>query len=184
MTQIVKGVRVQVVYLHGMDSSPQGFKARFLRERYPNLIAPALSNDVLERLAVAKSMVPTGCLLVGSSLGAVTALDLLRHDPNRAGALVLLAPAVGLSGNPPRREQYLEYVSQLRIPPHVPTVVIAAIHDETVPLAAVRSLVAHAGPDAAVSLVEIDDTHVLHTKAAQTALAQAVAMLSRDPSCA
>ena len=95
-----------VLYLHGFASSPRSDKpvalARLLADDRLSIDAPDLNAPSFEWLSL-EAMVaraldaarrnPTAAI-VGSSLGSVVALEVLRHGVN--APVVLLAPAIGI----------------------------------------------------------------------------------------
>jgi alpha/beta superfamily hydrolase len=90
----------RIVFLHGLESGPQGSKARWLAERY-GAVTPALGcsaplqpHMVTGALAVAREAVRAQLpdLIVGSSFGGAVAVRLLREGDYR-GPVVLIAPA-------------------------------------------------------------------------------------------
>jgi len=94
-----------VVYFHGFASSPGGRKVALLKERLEpqgwRVFAPDLNVPSFEKLDF-KLMVRVGlwearkqlpAVIVGSSLGALVALEVSRIAP--VAPLVLIAPAVG-----------------------------------------------------------------------------------------
>lgn len=161
-----------VLYLHGFASSPRGRKVGLLRERLEpkglRVIAPDLNIPSFQRLDFksmsrmafweAKKQMPA--VIVGSSLGALVALDIARVAP--AGALVLIAPALGFGDRwveklPPgetvpffhhgeMRElpihrRFFEDMAKLDLeaePPRVRTTIVMGVEDESVPYAGVR----------------------------------------------
>jgi fermentation-respiration switch protein FrsA (DUF1100 family) len=90
----------RVVFLHGLESGPQGSKARWLAERYGAVTpvlgcsAPLQPHMVTDALAVAREAVRAQRpdLIVGSSFGGAVAVRLLREGAYR-GPVVLIAPA-------------------------------------------------------------------------------------------
>jgi pimeloyl-ACP methyl ester carboxylesterase len=97
-----------VLYLHGFASSPQGRKVTLLRELLEpdgfRLVAPDLNRPSFEQLnfeamvetTLAEAKTASPAVLVGSSLGAVVALEAARRGV--AAPLVLIAPALGFGG--------------------------------------------------------------------------------------
>lgn len=163
-----------VLYFHGFASSSTSRKLILLRERLgssgfsfesPDLNVPSFEKlDWEAMLELAKSGLSSRPdLIVGSSLGALLALDLV-HKEDDDTPLVLIAPALGF------RERWNEllpdtdplmvfnYMSQTevpihraffeseglrkadRFPPRGPVSVIIGADDETVPLSGVRSI--------------------------------------------
>lgn len=161
-----------VLYLHGFASSPQGRKIAALRAllepRGMRVIAPDLNIPSFQRLEFkamariafweAKKHFPA--VVVGSSLGALVALDLARIAP--PASLVLIAPALGFgprwieklpAGDPipflhhgesreiPIHRRFFEQMAKLdveSVPPPIPVVAIMGDKDESVPIDGVR----------------------------------------------
>lgn len=107
--------RRQVVYLHGLASSPRSSKAAWFGARAgeagfgfhcPDLNLPAFETLTISRMleevrALVAGLPPGPIALVGSSLGAVVALFAAEMGASRAGEnpidrLILLAPALDL----------------------------------------------------------------------------------------
>ena len=153
--------RKPLVFFHGLEGSPTGYKGSFLQSRYPDLIAPYLSSDLEERLTVALGAVVEPSVIVGSSLGAVTALMFAQKRPDLVLGLVLLAPAVGYYDWTlvPTNKQQL--IRQLSIPAKIPCQVIAAQQDEIIPPQAVVDFVAKAPTVEWVDLQFVEDNHGL-----------------------
>ncbi len=156
-----------VLYLHGFASSPAGRKIELLRgilePRGLRIIAPDLNIPSFQKLEFkamarvafweAKKHMPA--VVVGSSLGAVVALELARTAP--IPAAVLLAPALGFgqrwteklpagdlvpmfhfgqSRVVPIHRRFFEQIARVDVetePPRIQTVVIMGTADESVP---------------------------------------------------
>ena len=94
-----------VLYLHGFASSPAGRKIALLRDALASnefrVVAPDLNRPSFEKLdfreivaaAVRAAEAEPPAVVVGSSLGAMVALDASRKGVR--AALVLIAPALG-----------------------------------------------------------------------------------------
>jgi predicted esterase YcpF (UPF0227 family) len=94
-----------VLYLHGFASSPSGRKIALLRQALPadefRVVAPDLNLPSFETLAfreivetaVRAAQADPPAVLVGSSLGALVALEVSRRGVR--APLVLIAPALG-----------------------------------------------------------------------------------------
>jgi uncharacterized protein len=156
-----------IVYLHGFASSPHGRKVSALTAtlgpRGFRVVAPDLNIPSFERLdfrAMAKVCVwemkkHLPAVVVGSSLGALVALEVSRAVP--LAPLVLIAPALGFGARwietlPPgdsipcfhhgqEREisvhrRFFEEMSRIEVdrdPPKVPVTVVMGRKDESVP---------------------------------------------------
>jgi len=156
----------RLYYLHGKDSSPDGFRANFLRERFPEIIVPSLTADILERRTVLDPLIEPNAVLIGSSLGGMSALDFVGRHPERIRAMVLLAPAVGFFETIYQTPEITAFVDNLVIPGGVPTTVIAARHDEVIPLASIKALVARSTDPKRIDFHEVDDSHRLRGETA------------------
>ena len=156
-----------VLYLHGFASSPRGRKIALLRERLephgfriiaPDLNVPSfqrLDFKAMTRMAVWEAKKQMPAVLVGSSLGALVALDVARVAP--VAPLVLVAPALGFGPRWIERlpagetvpffhhgeekelaihRRFFEEMARLEVdadPPRVRTTVIMGTRDESVP---------------------------------------------------
>ena len=163
--------RHPVFFAHGMESSPQGTKAVYLREAFgavsPWLGELGLPGQVDALAAAIGDRGPT--VLVGSSLGGLAALGLAVERPGLLTHLVLLAPAVGMERHAPdhpEAEQQRPGIFEqgrrfgaLAIPGEVPATVIHGLGDEVIRTADVLALVERS-PSARLLLVH--DDHSLH----------------------
>lgn len=151
---------MHVIFLHGMESGPDGFKIRVLsevaRELGAQVTAPdfRFSRDPQQRLAHLREVIAglTGgpLLLVGSSLGGYVAALAAADIPDRVDGLFLLCPAFDLPGYPLTRPEQPLRGDAVHI--------VHGRHDEVVPLA--NSLRASAAWACPLSVLEGD--HGLH----------------------
>ena len=160
-----------ILYLHGFASSPESQKIQSLRPllapitiNAPDLSVPSfekLDFDAMVRKA-AQAGVPVPHAIVGSSLGALVALAVVKSGLN--APLILIAPALGVSdqwldriplGDPvlvpnyarnedaPIHRAFFEQMAAIRLdetPPPVPVTIIMGGQDESVPPARVVSV--------------------------------------------
>lgn len=147
--------RVTVVFCHGLEGSPRGYKARALRAAGLDLVAPDFSGqDLAARVATLLPVLAAhdGCVLVGSSYGGLAALCgaiLHTRGGGRVRGLVLCAPAL-IVHEPP--------VADTGLAPPCPTVLIHGRNDALIPVAAIEAYAA-AHPDVRLELR--DDDHLL-----------------------
>jgi pimeloyl-ACP methyl ester carboxylesterase len=116
---------MKLCFLHGLDSSPQGTKASFLRAYDSRCLIPNLPPDINERLKVLEHGLREPMLIVGSSLGGLTALMYAMSHPEMVHGLVLLAPAVGTKVEGLFTGEHKRIMSSVYIPRGIPTVAIA-----------------------------------------------------------
>jgi pimeloyl-ACP methyl ester carboxylesterase len=152
-----------ICFLHGLDSSPQGTKARLLRQGYPGCIIPELPPDIYKRMDIVEKEIRTPAVVIGSSLGGLTAVMFAMKHPDRVMELILLAPAVGAHvGVHILADQENDLLESLGIPDNVPATIITGTRDEIIPVTAVRSLARRSPQPSQIHLLEVDDDHSLH----------------------
>ena len=163
----------KILYLHGFASSPAGRKVTALRSLLegrgievvaPDLNVPSfldLDFEAMVRIALAESERHRPAVVVGSSLGALVAVETSRRGVR--APLLLIAPAIGFgqrwveklpAGDPlsffhhsegrelPIRRRFFEGLATAENddPPAVPVAVVMGTRDESVPIAHVREI--------------------------------------------
>jgi uncharacterized protein len=162
-----------ILYLHGFASSPAGRKIALLRGEFrrekidvvaPDLNRPSFAKldfDAMALAAADAARKASPAVIVGSSLGALVALEVARRGTERA-PLVLVAPALGFgprwldklpAGDPipffhhgegreiPIHRRFFEQMAHRntdREPPPVPVSIVMGDRDESVPFEGVR----------------------------------------------
>lgn len=144
--------RPDLIFIHGLMGSGQGFKATWLRQRYPWMLAPDFEGDLPVRMqALDAVLIGAGpWTLIGSSFGGLMAALFAAQQPQRVRRLVLLAPAL----------VWPDFAMSPPPPVHVPGAIYQGSLDELLPYETVRQLAAQVFPDLAFHLVE--DDHSLH----------------------
>lgn len=160
---------IRVHFIHGLEGSPSGGKARFLARHF-DAATPAMDTSDFEGcVALHASLLSEGGapphVLVGSSFGGAVAAALLQRG-RWAGPTLLLAQAALLYGLP------------AALPPGVPVWLVHGSRDDVVPPEHSRRLAAAAGDPARVRLIEVDDDHSLHDSVENGALAEWVRELA------
>jgi len=165
-------VPASILYFHGFASSPKGLKIEALRKLLPELAfdAPDLNVPSFEQLdfesmvqlAMQRGRAQPPRVIVGSSMGAIVALEVVRRGI--VAPLVLIAPAVGVgerwitklppgdpvrlfnharNGEAPSHRAFFERMVEIRPeadPPAVRVSVIMGRQDESVPFSWVRDV--------------------------------------------
>ncbi|MHA2008226.1 MAG: alpha/beta hydrolase [Promethearchaeota archaeon] len=92
-----------VIFVHGLESSGKGFKGRFLKNIFPDILTPdfkRFSRDILmydlfhlrmtELNSLLKPKKPW--IIIGSSFGGLMGAKYLMENPSKVSKLILLAP--------------------------------------------------------------------------------------------
>lgn len=141
--------QMRVQFIHGLESSPQGRKAR-LFSRYFVTCTPAMNTADFAgciRLQAEELGRFSPDLLVGSSFGGAVAVELLQRGV-WAGPTLLLAPAA------------LRYNLTARLPENAAVTIVHGRSDAVVDIEDSRKL-ARGGTPGLVRLLEVDDVHDL-----------------------
>ncbi len=159
----------RVVFAHGLEGSPDGTKAVYLRDEL-GAVTPWLGEFNLdEQVGALEEEIPQGsdAVIVGSSLGGLAALGFAVRHADRIRHMVLLAPAVGMhryasispeveQKRPGLFEQSKKF-GALSIPPSIRTTVIHGLQDIVIDKEDVIALVKRS-PSATLLLVHDDHT--------------------------
>lgn len=160
--------KIRVQFIHGLEGSPQGAKARLLAQHF-DCLTPAMDTSDFEacvelQAEMIRSFAPD--LLVGSSFGAAVALELLQRGVWR-GRTLLLAQAA------------LKHDPQASLPEDVTVWIIHGTRDHLVDPADSRRL-ARTGSAGRVRLIEVEDDHSLHESVKNGQLLEWVRELGTD----
>jgi predicted esterase len=161
--------RIRVQFIHGLEGSPQGSKARLFAE-YFDCVTPAMDTSDFEscvtvQAEVIRSFEPD--VLVGSSFGGAVAVALLARGVWR-GRTLLLAQAA-LKSDP-----------GARLPEDVTVWLVHGLGDTLVDPEESRQL-ARTGSPERVRLIEVEDDHPLHASVADGRLVEWVKALAAVP---
>ena len=87
------------IFLHGLESSSRGAKASFLRNAYPDIVAPDFRGSLAVRLAAMRNILAgqENITMVGSSFGGLMATIHAMENPGSVERMVLLAPALNFA---------------------------------------------------------------------------------------
>jgi pimeloyl-ACP methyl ester carboxylesterase len=141
-----------IIFIHGLEGSSQGVKARLLRGLFPGILTPDFSGSLEQRMAQLNAILGTqpNWTIIGSSLGGLMAAMFALRHPEQVRRLILLAPALiwpDFAGNPPA-------------PVNVPAIIYHGRQDTLVPLAPVQELAERVFHD--LEFHAVDDDHGLY----------------------
>lgn len=140
------------IFIHGLESSNQGSKALYFRERFPDMIIPTFTGDLQQRMARLNEVLAgrSGIRLVGSSFGGLMGTLFTMAHESAVIRLVLLAPAIHV----------MDAVSHPVHPVSIPVTVYHGRTDEVIPLEKVSQCAKTYFVDLDFHVVE--DDHFLH----------------------
>jgi pimeloyl-ACP methyl ester carboxylesterase len=140
------------IFIHGLESSNQGTKSVFFREKHPDMVIPYFTGTLDERMRSLRSVLfqKSGIVLVGSSFGGLMATIFAMENEERVERMILLAPAINL----------VEFADYRAKTISVPVWIYHGRYDEVIPLDEVEKVaksVFHR-----LSFHVVDDDHYLH----------------------
>lgn len=140
------------IFIHGLESSNQGTKSIFFRERYPDMIIPNFTGSLEKRMEKLNEILSerSDIRLVGSSFGGLMGSIFTMENESRVERLILLAPAINMMG-------FAEYGGKSI---SVPVYVYHGKDDEVIPLKDVEQVAKKTFQN--LSFNSMDDDHSLH----------------------
>ena len=140
------------IFIHGLDSSNQGTKAIFFRERFPDMVIPNFDGSLENRMENLEDILSegSGISIVGSSFGGLMATIFAMKFEARVDRLILLAPAINMI----RHTTY--EVREISTPVHI----YHGVNDAVIPLADVDREAKSIFHNLTLNIVE--DDHLLH----------------------
>lgn len=149
---------VRVQFIHGLEGSPQGSKARLFAEHFdtitPEMDTSSFEGSVHAQAAALSEFHPD--ILVGSSFGGAVAVELLARR-HWQGPTMLLAQAA------------IHYNPKATLPLGIPVWLVHGTEDTLIAPEQSRRLAATGNSDT-VRLIEVDDDHPLHASVASGAI--------------
>jgi pimeloyl-ACP methyl ester carboxylesterase len=148
----VRGYTMTRVFIHGLESSSQGAKGVFFRERYPDMIIEDFSGPLEDRMGKLNRVLAgrTDLILVGSSFGGLMAAIYACENEPRVKRVILLAPALHVP----------EFGRFLGKRVNITVSLFHGRNDDVVPPAAVKAIAEKVFEKLDYHLVE--DDHSLH----------------------
>ncbi len=140
------------IFIHGLESSNQGTKGLFFKEKFPYMIIPNFPGTLQERMQKLNGTLSkkSGIRLVGSSFGGLMAAMFAMDNESRVDRMILLAPALNLMGFSDAHERETS----------VPTWIYHGKDDEVIPLETIEGVAKKTFRH--LTLHAVDDDHYLH----------------------
>ncbi len=139
------------IFIHGLESSGQGFKGKFFKNIFPDILTPDFVGDFHQRMEKLSKILKnkTNLIIIGSSFGGLMATKFASENENQIKKLILLAPALS----------YNNILSDsFKI--NVPTIIFHGKNDEVVPLFPVKKKAEKIFNN--LKFYEVEDDHYLH----------------------
>jgi len=151
-----------IIFVHGFESSGQGFKGKFLKSEFPDILTPDFKKsdenismyELLEyRMAELNAILNSkkSWVIIGSSFGGLMGAIFLLKNPHKVRQLILLAPFIVSRKLKP-------YMYK---PVDVPVKVYHGKNDRIVPYKPARERAKHFFTNLEYNIV--DDDHRLHS---------------------
>jgi len=150
-----------IIFIHGLESSGQGFKGRLFQKVLPECLTPdfeeykrtissktLLKKRMVQLFTILKDKYPW--IIIGSSFGALMATVYSLQNPERISKLILLAPYLSTSELNPKKYSPID----------VPVIVFHGKNDRVVPINRSRTLAERFFTNLIYNIV--DDDHSLH----------------------
>jgi pimeloyl-ACP methyl ester carboxylesterase len=151
------------IFIHGLEGSSQGFKACYLRQKFPWMLIPDFKGTFSDRLTQLEAKIDTKqqWILVGSSLGGSLAIIYTLRHRETVKKLILLAPAINFMKISTFSTFDLSKEGKIQIP----TVVYHGKRDNIVPIMSVQPILMKFFEHLIYNIV--DDDHKLHATTEQ-----------------
>ncbi|MEA3351595.1 MAG: alpha/beta fold hydrolase [Chloroflexota bacterium] len=145
----------RLIFIHGLEGSSQGYKAKLLRGLFPGILIPDFTGTLKQRMNRLSHILSLrhNWVIIGSSFGGLMGAIFACHHPQSVQKLILLAPAL----------VWPEFACNLPDPVSTPTVIYHGRDDGVIPLDAVRQLAVQVFIN--VDIRVMNDDHVLHKTA-------------------
>jgi len=140
------------IFIHGLESSNQGTKAVFFREKYPDMVLPTFEGPLTARMEKLNRILAgkTEIRIVGSSFGGLMATLFAMENPSRVMRMILLAPAINMVESAPGKKEKVD----------MPVSIYHGTEDTVIPLSEVRPMAEKLFTD--LTFHTVQDDHYLH----------------------
>jgi len=140
------------IFIHGLESSNQGTKGVFFKERFPDMIIPNFPGTLQERMEKLNEILSgkSGIRMVGSSFGGLMAAVFAAEHETQIDKLILLAPALHL----------MEFSDDHQKKISLPVWIYHGRDDEVIPLETVEEVAKKIFQN--LTFHAVDDDHYLH----------------------
>jgi pimeloyl-ACP methyl ester carboxylesterase len=122
----------RLIFIHGLEGTSQGEKARLLRGIFPQILTPDFNGQLEMRMQSLRSLLgdEVGWRIIGSSFGGLMAAIFACERPRQVERLILLAPAL----------LWPDFAASPPAPVNVPAIIYHGTQDAILPLQPTREL--------------------------------------------
>jgi pimeloyl-ACP methyl ester carboxylesterase len=122
----------RLIFIHGLEGTSQGDKARLLRNIFPAILTPDFTGPLEARLGSLRSTLgdEKGWRMIGSSFGGLMAAIFACERPAQVDQLILLAPAL----------LWPDFAASPPAPVDVPAIIYHGTQDRIIPLQPTKEL--------------------------------------------
>ena len=122
----------RLIFIHGLEGTSQGEKARLLRSIFPAILTPDFAGVLEARLECLRNILgdERGWRMIGSSFGGLMAAIYACERPAQVEQLILLAPAL----------LWPDFAASPPAPVDVPVIIYHGTQDKTIPLQPTKEL--------------------------------------------
>ena len=144
-----------LIFVHGLEGSSQGVKAKLLRQIFPGILTPDFRGPLAERMRQLDKFLTgkSGWTIIGSSFGGMMAALYACQHPTQVDKLVLLAPAL----------IWPDFAGDLPESISLPVIIYHGDKDELIPSGVIREIAEKVFLNLTLHLV--DDNHGLYKTA-------------------
>ena len=122
----------RLIFIHGLEGTSQGEKARLLRSIFPAILTPDFTGALEARLDSLRVILgeEKGWRIIGSSFGGLMAAIFACERPEQVEQLILLAPAL----------PWPDFAASPPAPVDVPVIIYHGMQDAIVPVQPTKAL--------------------------------------------
>jgi len=148
-----------LIFLHGMESSPKGTKAQIIKKNHPHCVIPDLPPDIHLRQSILDRLITGPVCIVGSSLGGLSALLFAMKQPALVKGMILVAPAVGFYDHSIFNDRDKQLIGRTYIPAKIPCTVMIGKRDTVIPQADIEAMIDRSPDKSLIRNVYRNDDH-------------------------
>jgi len=142
---------LNIIFIHGLESSGSGFKGRLFKREIPGILTPDFNGSLEKRMESLNEILKGACpwIIIGSSFGGLMGALYACKYPDNVSLLILLAPVLVHPD-----------LNSIKEPIEVPVIIYHGKNDDVVPLKASKEGATRLFSN--LEYHEVEDDHMLH----------------------